>query len=160
MCWNCFEVQQKNNHMINQVTGKLMEDCRRAKTVVWLFSCFGEKNSCTPHPPPPSPPTAFKKKILISRAQVLRHWLLKIFSIRKFKDFNSLLLKKRIHNIHLAIIEWCWVSEELWSRDQGRCYLPRPLKAKVNNTLQDLHILQMIWKPNSITVLIFIQNNS
>ena len=32
--------------------------------------------------------------ILILRAQVLHHGVLETFSIRKFKDFNSLLLKK------------------------------------------------------------------
>ena len=52
--------------------------------------------------------------ILILRARVLHHGVLETFSIRKFKDFNSLLLKKRIHNIYLAIFEWHWLSEELW----------------------------------------------
>ena len=30
---------------------------------------------------------------------------------------------------------------------------------KVDNTLQDIHF-QMIWKPDSIIALLFIQNNS
>ena len=52
------------------------------------------------------------------------------------------------------IIEWGWVWYEEFYR---RCYTPRP-KAKVGNRLWE-PILQIIWKPKSIIVLLVTQNN-
>ena len=44
--------------------------------------------------------------------------------------------------------------------DQGGCYPSRPY-AEADNTLRDLHNSSYdTGKPNSITVLLFIQNNS
>ena len=42
--------------------------------------------------------------------------------------------------------------------DRGGCYPPRPT-ASTDNTLPISIILYMIRKPNSIIVLLFIQNN-
>ena len=43
--------------------------------------------------------------------------------------------------------------------DRGGCYPSRPL-AEADSTLRHLHDSSMIRKPNSIIVLLFIQNNS
>ena len=43
--------------------------------------------------------------------------------------------------------------------DRGGCYPLRPLSEE-DSTLRDHHNSSMIQKPNSIIVLLFIQNNS
>ena len=89
--------------MINQLTGKLMEDCCQAKTVVMLFSCFREKNSTHPwtHSDFGFLSAAHekrkKKKILILRAQVLHHGILEIFFIEnsRISIHHKIIIKKK-----------------------------------------------------------------
>ena len=89
--------------MINQVTGKLMEDCCQVKTVVMLFSCFRGKNSTHPwtHSDFGFLSAAHekrkKKKILILRAQVLHHGILEIFSIEnsRISIHHKIIIKKK-----------------------------------------------------------------